>query len=67
MFNKLLPTLVITISLSSCNLEGVKNKTEPNFFEVIDTSKIESVETINTESTIKKIVSDTLANGKKNE
>lgn len=67
MFNKLLPTLVIAISISSCNLEGVKDRTEPNFFEVIDTSIVESVDNIDETTTPKKIISDTLENGQKND
>jgi FKBP-type peptidyl-prolyl cis-trans isomerase len=67
MFNRLLSVLLLLITISACNLEGVKKKTEPNFFEVIDTSKIESIDPLNDNNTPKKIISDTLKNGNKND
>ena len=65
MFIKLTSILSLILIISSCNLEGVKKKTEPNFFEAIDTSKVEKIE-INSELTTPKIIKDTLENGEKN-
>jgi len=67
MFIRLLSVTLLILSITSCNLEGVKKKTEPNFFESIDTSKIESIAPVETSLISNKTITDTLENGAKNE
>ena len=67
MFIRLLSVALLILSITSCNLEGVKKKTKPNFFESIDTSKIESIAPVETSLISNKTITDTLENGAKNE
>jgi len=67
MINRLLSVLLLILTISSCNLEGVKKKPEQNFFETIDTTVIDAVEKVNNVITPNKVIKDTLDNGAKND
>jgi len=67
MFIRLLSALALTTSIISCNLEGVKKKAEPNFFEAIDTSRVDPVELVETTLTPTQVIKDNLENGTKND
>jgi FKBP-type peptidyl-prolyl cis-trans isomerase len=67
MFNRLTALLIVIISISSCNLEGVKKKTDPNFFEIIDTSIVQPIDIESKTVLPKKIEKDTLDNGSIND
>lgn len=66
MLTKLFQFFILLLFISSCNLEGVKKKSESNFFETIDTSNIEKIQP-EPENKPKLITKDTLENGQKND
>jgi len=65
MIKNLIYILITTLIISSCNLEGVKNKTvEPNFFEMIsDSSFIDSTNYTKEIDKAKPLEKDSLENG----